>query len=73
MKSKLDKIVELLSELEKIWVDDLMLFADNGSLLLIKLSDDKLVIAEFPGIPYDGGDASTYYIRKNEYLDIDKF
>lgn len=72
MKSKLDKIIELIRKAEEMWPDNLMLFANNGSLLLVETSTN-LIITEFPSISCDGGDAGTYYDDNgNEYLSIDK-
>ena len=58
---------ELLNKLERNWNDKYMLFADNGTLVLVRRFDG-LVIKTFPRIICDGGDPDHENIGDDEYI-----
>lgn len=63
------EIIDRLSELDKMWEDDVMLFADCGTLLLIDRRT-KEVLEVFPSISCDGGDPGSRNENGRVYLDL---
>jgi hypothetical protein len=60
-------MMTLLSKLEKYWSDEYMLFADNGTLLLVRRKDG-LIVKAFPRIICDGGEPDHEYCDGETYI-----
>jgi len=69
MKRSYKKIITALNKVDKIWDNDLILIADNSSLMLVHY-ETKEVLADF-SIKCDGGDSGTFYIGEKEYWNVE--
>jgi len=66
---KISKIERLLNTLNNEWPKGLMLFANDGYLVLC-YSDTHEIIATYPRITCDGGDVGTVSIKDKEYINL---
>lgn len=65
------RAVDQLQRLANKWPDTLMLFSDNGTLLVVR-KDNKQIEGMIVGISNDGGDSGTYFDDDgNELLEQD--